>query len=613
MSQKTQAGVSPAEMRGPKVSLTGKQQIRKSGEVTLQSEGSDPILDPTPTGNEEPSGATVRHHKQKCDMRRDMPGQTRRFPVREGKKPDGIRISAGRRAIPQKSCKKLQGRRPDIPGLNRLNIEMIDGGSEASLGPACNSATPPEATCVDSGSHAQVPLQKGDETIGVVCDETGVTVPGEYIETRYRETGSVDPEMLQPLDRVLGHVTRSGSSETDTPASTLSQQAEAIAKNPDILFTFGEAVHMAGLVGEERNARLLYLALTSRVLNRPVSMAVKGDSSTGKSYTVDSVLKFFPKSAVLCLTSASPKALYYSDDCFSHRFLYLAEAAGMGSHDNQLQTALRILLSEGKLVYKTVVPGGGGTQTITKEGPTGFLTTTTNHKLYYENETRILSLESDESLGQTKAIIASCFDEESRSADLDPWLELQTWIDSAEHRVTLPYGPSLAELMVAAASRMRRDATLIRGLIESHAILHQWSRERTSDGRIVAKIADYAAVYDLVNDLVSAGVEASVDPSVRSAVETLGIILEERGTGSNASVTEVAERLTVDKSTASRNLKKAAAAGYVANLEKGPGRIARFILGDAMPGDSDVLPSPQSVLNHWQRLQEDCGKVPERV
>ena len=36
--------------------------------------------------------------------------------------------------------------------------------------------------------------------------------------------------------------------------------------------------------GEVRTAKLLYLALTSRVLERPVSVAVKGPSSGGKTY-----------------------------------------------------------------------------------------------------------------------------------------------------------------------------------------------------------------------------------------------------------------------------------------------------------------------------------------
>src|SRR5262245_50461741 len=55
---------------------------------------------------------------------------------------------------------------------------------------------------------------------------------------------------------------------------------------PDILDKFGTEVESAGLVGEAGNAKILYLALTSRLFERPVSIAIKGVSAVGKSFTV---------------------------------------------------------------------------------------------------------------------------------------------------------------------------------------------------------------------------------------------------------------------------------------------------------------------------------------
>src|SRR5262245_57891306 len=65
----------------------------------------------------------------------------------------------------------------------------------------------------------------------------------------------------------------------------------------DILGRFGREVENAGLVGEATNAKILYLALTSRLFERPVSIAIKGVSSVGKSFTVEQILKFFPPAA----------------------------------------------------------------------------------------------------------------------------------------------------------------------------------------------------------------------------------------------------------------------------------------------------------------------------
>ena len=58
--------------------------------------------------------------------------------------------------------------------------------------------------------------------------------------------------------------------------------AGGLIEQPDILAKFSEAIGAAGVVGETRTARLLYLALTSRFFARPISIAIKGPSSAGK-------------------------------------------------------------------------------------------------------------------------------------------------------------------------------------------------------------------------------------------------------------------------------------------------------------------------------------------
>ncbi|MGA8873365.1 MAG: hypothetical protein WB460_19620, partial [Candidatus Acidiferrales bacterium] len=85
----------------------------------------------------------------------------------------------------------------------------------------------------------------------------------------------------------------------------------------------------AGVTGEERATELLYLALTSRNLQKPVSIGVKGPSSGGKSYVVENVLNFFPEDAYYTLTAMSERALAYSEEPLSHRFIVLAEAQAL--------------------------------------------------------------------------------------------------------------------------------------------------------------------------------------------------------------------------------------------------------------------------------------------
>jgi hypothetical protein len=82
-----------------------------------------------------------------------------------------------------------------------------------------------------------------------------------------------------------------------------------LAREPRILDLFARDVERAGVVGEQKLSSLVYLAVTSRCLDRPVSLAAKGPSAGGKSFTIDQVLSFFPPSAFYILSSMSEHAL----------------------------------------------------------------------------------------------------------------------------------------------------------------------------------------------------------------------------------------------------------------------------------------------------------------
>ncbi len=285
---------------------------------------------------------------------------------------------------------------------------------------------------------------------------------------------------------------------------------EDLALAPNILELFEATLKRGGVAGECRVAKILYLALTSRFLDRIVSVAVKGPSSGGKSYLVEQVLRFFPESAYYALTAMSDRTLAYSEEPIEHRFLVLFEAAGMsGDFATYL---IRSLLSEGRLRYETVEKTSEGLKPrlIEREGPTGLLVTTTAVKLHPENETRLLSLTVNDTREQTRDVLVALAEEDGEAPDLKPWQALQEWLETAEHDVHIPYARVLAGLVPPVAVRLRRDFPAVLNLIRAHAVLHQATRARDERARIVASIEDYAAVRRLVADLVSEGVEAAV-------------------------------------------------------------------------------------------------------
>lgn len=179
--------------------------------------------------------------------------------------------------------------------------------------------------------------------------------------------------------------------------------AKQIIECGDVLNLFIGSWHEI-VAGEERNAKLLYLVATTRLFDQCMSAAIKGPSAAGKSNIRKTVLDFFPRQDVVSFTTLSEKALLYYQDDYAHKVLSMGEA--VGTEEKSLQDyLLRELISEGILRYPVVqkVEGKGlVTELVVKHGPVVFMVTTTKAALHPENETRMLSVEIDDSEEQTR-------------------------------------------------------------------------------------------------------------------------------------------------------------------------------------------------------------------
>lgn len=270
-----------------------------------------------------------------------------------------------------------------------------------------------------------------------------------------------------------GAVKRADSKPSEDRDNMWERCAE-LARSPRILDRFAADLKRCGVVGEDRAARLLYLILTTRLFKRPTSAKVVGQSSAGKSFLTQAVLRFFPPDAYRELTAMSEKALVYSDKPLSHKFLVLYENAGIAGPFASY--VVRSLLSEGRLKYETVERTNEGLRPrlIELEGPTGLITTTTKLGLHPENETRLLSVPINDSSEQTRKVMDATA---ARAAgqravddlvDWDAWHALQTWLEMGEHAVVIPFAPALAAKIPPVAVRLRRDFLALLSLIEAH-------------------------------------------------------------------------------------------------------------------------------------------------
>jgi hypothetical protein len=366
----------------------------------------------------------------------------------------------------------------------------------------------------------------------------------------------------------------------------------------DILAEFAKEKRKAGLAGEDRNAKLLYLAATSRLTASPVNIVLQGLSAAGKSYTVKTVLRFFPPYACIEFTSMSEKALVYFQDPLCNRMIYIAEAPGMD--DDFLNYVVRTLLSEKQIIYYTVQKNLEG-QLLTVEkrvpGPTGLLTTTTRFSLHPENATRCLFLQADDSPEQTARILAECFEVSERRCEVDfeRWHALQDWLAGAVLEATIPFRKAIYQNIPPAAVRLRRDAGVLQILIQTHAILHQKNRQIDARGRVIAELADYAAVYDLVADLMAEQAATGASSSDLEFFELVKNAAVQDEDGEAYVTTGAMEKaLNRDRTRALRRLGKLAKAGYLIKDTKR--REHRYYVAADLPGGAvPVLPAPELV------------------
>lgn len=356
--------------------------------------------------------------------------------------------------------------------------------------------------------------------------------------SEYHVKGGNVPELIQGMLESAIPYSEILNERSAEETNQILEKASPLFKS-DVLDEVAKICRELGVVGEERNIKLLFLSLTSRITDKPISIVIKAASSAGKSFILKQVLKFFPQSAYYAISSMSEKALFYSKESFKHRFLIFYEEAGIAS--DFVDYIVRSLLSEGHIKHITVEKTESGMQdrVLEKEGPTGFITTTTKINLHPENETRLLSIDVNDSPDQTKNIMrrlaTNSMGKKPLSEVPERFIAFQLWLERlGTKEVTIPYAEILAESTNSTAIRMRRDFSLLINLIKIHAIIYQHQREKNENGYIVAAIEDYRAIYDLVSDSINQASESSIKPKIRETVNAVrGLLLDQSGGEAN--------------------------------------------------------------------------------
>src|SRR5580658_5672980 len=309
------------------------------------------------------------------------------------------------------------------------------------------------------------------------AEETGVSA-----ELLKRDVG----RLLLALEQALVELARPAETASSVVRLSEAERAEAFdwLTAPDLVGRLRAAFHKAGIIGEENNTLLAYLAGVSRLLERPLAIIVQSASAAGKTTLMDAVLAFFPEEERIKYSAMTGQSLYYLGSTnLKHKILAIVEEAGA----EKASYALKLLQSEGELTIastgKDPATGRMETQVYRVEGPVMIMLTTTAIDLDEELQNRCLTLSVDESPEQTAKIhalqrerrtLAGLVAKAERTELLRVLRNAQRLLTAVE--VLNPYAPSLT--FPSARTRNRRDHEKYLTLIDSIALLHQHQRPK---------------------------------------------------------------------------------------------------------------------------------------
>ena len=160
-----------------------------------------------------------------------------------------------------------------------------------------------------------------------------------------------------------------------------------------------------GVVGEQNNKLVGYLAATSRKLKEPLAVLIQSSSAAGKSSLMEAVLAFMPAEETIKYSAMTGQSLFYMGGTnLKNRILAIAEEEGV----EQAAYSLKLLQSEGELNIASTGkdPGTGRmeTQEYHVEGPVMLFLTTTRDDTDPELKNRCIVLGVCENACHTEAI-----------------------------------------------------------------------------------------------------------------------------------------------------------------------------------------------------------------
>ena len=371
-----------------------------------------------------------------------------------------------------------------------------------------------------------------------------------FIAVAAKELGLADDVLRSDLGRVvlqLERIVEQQLQQALTPAPALpalSAEDEAaglaLLRDPDLCSRIVADVAALGVVGEDDNALLGYIAAVSRKLEKPLAVLIQSTSAAGKSTLMDAVLSLLPEHERVQYSAMTGQSLFYlGEGDLRHKVLAIAEEEGV----RQAAYALKLLQSQGELTMASTGKDPETGKLVTTEyrvqGPVMLMLTTTAIDIDEELLNRCLVLTINESREQTQAIHAR----QRQAKTLQGLVASKTGeAIRATHQAAQTLLKPLAVVNPFAEAltfrnespRLRRDHAKYLTLIDAIALLHQHQRSVKTVQAGSASI-DYIEVQAsdiaLANRLAAVVLGRSLDelpPQTRRVLEQVVAFVQAR-------------------------------------------------------------------------------------
>ncbi len=258
------------------------------------------------------------------------------------------------------------------------------------------------------------------------------------------------------------------------------KEAKGNLQVPNLLEQTSQDLQNTGIQGEQSNALILLLAMTSRKMRDPLSVICLAKSGVGKSYLMEKVAECIPSEEAKEHTQFSGNSFYYFKREEIKGTVFLIEdldgAQAVMFPIRELQTKKRI----SKTVTIKDKNGQMRTITLVVEGPVSVIGCTTKEKIYEDNANRSILIYLDGSKEQDERIMiyqknlrANLIDRLSEKKIQEKLENMQRVLEPIQ--VVNPYAPLIN--IPKEVFKPRRTLPLLLSFIEVITFYHQYQRE----------------------------------------------------------------------------------------------------------------------------------------